>query len=122
MLLPYFEAYTHAVRIRASADLVLYAPVTNDVAGWTNFSTSNAGWIEESLTIFSELESDSELLVGAPEEQNDGRIKMWGPAGNIVPSTSMEGEFLPLLHYSPPLTQLGNAHHKILFFPEHLLP
>ena len=47
VLSPFFEAYTHDTRKRANADVVLYAPVTNDVAGWKNFSALNSGWLEE---------------------------------------------------------------------------
>ena len=118
MLSPFFEAYAHDVRVRANADLVLYAPTANDIAGWKNFSVSNLGWLEESLTIFSELEPDSNALVGSPGETNDGRVKVWGPSGDILPSTAMEGEFLPLLHYSPPLTQLDRARNLDLYSNE----
>ena len=87
--------------------MVAYAAVTNNATEWQPFSVANSDWIDESLTIFAELEPDSELDVGAPIEPNDGVINMKGPDGTFVPSTSLNGYFLPMLHYSPPLTQLG---------------
>ena len=77
------------------------------MGGWQHFSVANSDWIEESLSIFAQLDPNFDLPVGAPLEQNDGVITMRGPNGTFVPATSVDGTFLPLLHYSPPLVELG---------------
>ena len=102
-----FEGYANDIRSRAKSDLVVYGPITNNATAWKNFSIASSHWIEESVTIFAELEPGSDLPVGAPLEPNDGVIKMKEPSGNFVPATPVDGKFLPLLHYSPPLSQLG---------------
>ena len=104
---PYFEVYSNDVRARANADLVLYGPLTSDFNDWKNFSMSKADWVNNSLAIFSTLESNSERLIGAPEESSGGEIRTWGEAGNLVPANTLEDKLLPLLHYSPPLEHLG---------------
>ena len=106
---PFFEAYAKDARSRASADWALYSPLTFDVDGWKNFSLANEDWIDDSLAIFSKIAPKSDLPVGAPVEPNDGAIRMWDPAGNIIPSSSIQGPFLPVLYYSPPLIELGKV-------------
>ena len=103
----FFEGYANDIRSRVDVDLIVYAPLTTDAAGWQPFSVANSDWIEESLTIFAELDPESDLSVGAPIEPNEGVIQMKGADRTFIPSISVDGTFLPLLHYSPPLTQLG---------------
>lgn len=102
---PAFEVIGFEARDQAAFESIAYAPVASDVDQWIAFSSQHSSWVQESQSIYRELDPDQNRSSSTLGSQ-DFRLPMsqvWrrNDTGSLLPWFG-EGIFYPVMHTSPP--------------------
>ena len=112
---PKFELLGSHVRSIDPNDVIIWAPLVAEQQReqWSNFSASENGWYNESVTIYqSENDIPTDLY-----ENGEFRDDIWeGPDLNDTSymSAAAPGPFAPLWHISPPTLSLTSINYNLL--------
>jgi hypothetical protein len=114
---PAFESLAHEARHQGGFEVVMYAPISNRMTEWLNFTQETRGWIDTSKELYDALEPGEDGASEPPVAPLPDTVWDYSNDGELVPR-KRGGFFVPILHVSPPPIPELEVYQNINLFSE----
>ena len=98
---PAFESLAYEARLQGGFEVIMYAPVANQLSAWLDFTQETRQWLDESKEMYDNLEPGEDRSAEPPVGPLPDMVFDYDENGQLVPRTR-DGFFTPILHVSPP--------------------